>query len=369
MRIVLTGAGGFLGWHTRVRLAALTDHEVVSLNRDNWSDLAAEVRSADAIIHIAGVNRGERSEVERGNVALSEAVADAIARAGRPVPVVYANSIQAGNDTPYGAGKAAAGAVLAQAAAGAGSNFTDVVLPNLFGEHGAPRYNSFVATFVDAVASGVVPQINDREVELLHAQGAAQHLMDGLSGRGGAVRPRGSMATVQGVYDQLRRFHDVYNGGDMPDLSVAFSVDLFNTYRAALFPGHYPLALNAHSDDRGRLVETVRSHGGQGQTFVSTTKAGVTRGEHYHLNKVERFVVLRGQARISLRRMFTEEVVSFDVSGESPSVVDMPTMWVHNITNTGNTELTTLFWTHSLFDPENPDTYWEPVSLAEKVAP
>jgi UDP-2-acetamido-2,6-beta-L-arabino-hexul-4-ose reductase len=137
---------------------------------------------------------------------------------------------------------------------------------------------------------------------------------------------------------------------------------LFNTYRAALFPNHYPIALTAHADERGRLVETVRAHGGQGQTFVSTTRPGITRGEHFHLGKVERFVVLSGRARISLRRVCTDEIVSFDVSGEAPAVVDMPTMWVHNITNIGDTELTTLFWTHSLFDPDNPDTFWEPVA-------
>ena len=117
------------------------------------------------------------------------------------------------------------------------------------------------------------------------------------------------------------------------------------------------------------LYKGVRSHGGQGQTFVSTTRPGITRGEHFHLGKVERFVVLSGSATIALRRLFTDEVVSFDVSGDRPCVVDMPTMWVHNITNTGDDELTTLFWTHSLFDPDAPDTYWEPVAHTEKVAP
>jgi len=106
----------------------------------------------------------------------------------------------------------------------------------------------------------------------------------------------------------------------------------------------------------------VRAHGGQGQTFVSTTKPGITRGEHFHLRKIERFVVLRGEARISLRRMFADDVVSFDVTGDAPAVVDMPTMWVHNITNTGASELTTLFWTHELFDPAAPDTFPDTVS-------
>lgn len=369
MRVVLTGAGGFLGWHTRVRLAALADHDVVAVTRENWCELTSEMKSADAVIHIAGANRGEAAEVERVNVRLAEDVASGVLQAGRPISLVYANSIQAGNDTPYGIGKAEAAEALSSAASRAGASFTDVVLPNLFGEHGSPRYNSFVATFVDAVISRSKPKINDREVELMHAQAAAQHLIDGLLGSVSQVRPAGTRTTVQGVYDELHGYHELYERGDIPDLSASFSVDLFNTYRAALFPSHYPISLSAHSDDRGRLVETVRSHGGQGQTFVSTTKPGVTRGEHYHLGKVERFVVLSGEARISLRRVFTDHIVSFDVTGEHPAVVDMPTMWVHNITNTGDTELTTLFWTHSLFNPENPDTYWEPVSLAEKAAP
>lgn len=119
--------------------------------------------------------------------------------------------------------------------------------------------------------------------------------------------------------------------------------------------------MTTHADDRGRLVETVRCHGAGGQTFISTTRPRKTRGEHYHLRKLERFVVVAGRARISLRRLFHDQVTSFDVSGDEPAIVDMPTMWVHNITNTGDTDLTTMFWTDTLFDPEHPDTYWEPV--------
>jgi UDP-2-acetamido-2,6-beta-L-arabino-hexul-4-ose reductase len=362
VRLVVTGAGGFLGWHTRARLRALTDHDVVAVARDDWSELEDHVRSGDAVIHIAGVNRADNpDEVQRGNVQLAQDLAAALRGCGRPVRVVNANSIQSGNGTPYGTGKQQAAEVLAAACAETGGEFVDVLLPNLFGEHGRPSYNSFVATFVQAAIDGDEPSIQDRSVELLHAQQAAQALLSGLTAPSGRSEPQGARTSVLKVWELLREFRHLYATGDIPALDTALRLDLFNTYRAALFPEHYPIALTAHADDRGRLVETVRAHGGQGQTFVSTTKPGITRGEHFHLGKVERFVVLSGQARISLRRVCTDEVMSFDVSGDNPAVVDMPTMWVHNITNTGDIELTTLFWTHSLFDPERPDTFREPV--------
>jgi UDP-2-acetamido-2,6-beta-L-arabino-hexul-4-ose reductase len=367
VKVVLTGSGGFLGWHTRVRLRALTDHDVVAVTRDNWADLVGLAHGADAVIHVAGVNRATPAEVEHGNIALAEAVAEAVVKAGSSPRVVYANTIHAGNPNAYGAGKAAAADILEANAQATGGEFVDVRLPNLFGEHGQPAYNSFVATFVDAVVRGEQPQINDREVSLLHVQRAAQVLIDALWTSETTLSPAALPTSVGEVYALLSEFHELYATGDIPVLDTALRVDLFNTYRAALFPAHCPIALTAHADDRGRLVEIVRAHGGQGQTFVSTTKPGITRGEHFHLGKVERFAVLSGQARISLRRVFHDEVVSFDVSGDSPSVVDMPTMWAHNITNTGDTEVTTLFWTHSLFDAHNPDTFWEPVADVAKA--
>ncbi|GAA2096334.1 NAD-dependent epimerase/dehydratase family protein [Microlunatus panaciterrae] len=362
MKVLLTGAGGFLGWHTRVRLRALTEHEVVAVDRDSWSQLPELVKDVDAVIHIAGVNRATPEEVEQGNVQLARDVAAAVLAAGGSPTVVFANSIQSGNDTPYGAGKSAASDLLAATARQTGSIYVDVRLPNLFGEHGRPQYNSFVATFVTAVVNGETPQISDRPVDLLHVQGAADALIGALSETAStSLSPAGTATTVQGVFDTLRTFNQLYDTGDIPPLLTDLDIDLFNTLRAARFPAHYPIGLTPRSDNRGSLVEVVRAHGGQGQTFVSTTKPAITRGEHFHLRKVERFVVLSGQARISLRKMFSDEVVSFDVTGDQPSIVDMPTMWVHNITNTGSTELTTLFWTHELFNPASPDTFAEPV--------
>jgi len=361
VKVLLTGAGGFLGWHTRVRLAALTDHEVVAVDRESFSRMPELAQGCDAVLHVAGINRASDDEVERGNVELAQAVAEAVRSSGSIDTVVYANTVHAGADSAYGRGKSQA----TEALRASGAKVVDVRLPNLFGEHGRPGYNSFVATFAHAVARDEAPtSVQDKEIGLLHVQDAAQVLMDGLTSTGTELAPEPHPTSVQEVLDKLTSYRETYRSGDIPALPTDFDVNLFNTLRAALFPQSYPIGLTPHSDDRGRLVETVRSHGGQGQTFVSTTRCGITRGEHYHLGKIERFVVLGGRARISLRRVFHDDVIDFEVDGTEPVAIDMPTMWVHNITNIGDTELLTQFWTHTLFDPAAPDTFWEPVRQA-----
>ena len=363
MKIVLTGAQGFLGWHTRLRLAALTEHEVIPVTRANWTQLPDLVAEADALIHLAGVNRAETDdEVEKGNISLGNDVAQAISAAARPLRVVMSGTIQVGRDNAYGRGKLAAQTTIADTTIAAGGRFVDVCLPNLFGEHGLPRYNSFVATFVEAIIDGNTPQINDNGVELLHAQDAAQVLINALDADEYRLRPAGTRTGVADVWRLLQEFHNSYFSlGEIPDLSSKFRIDLFNTYRASLFPERYPISLVPHSDPRGSFVETVRCRGGEGQSSFSTTVPGITRGEHYHLTKIERFAVVQGTARISLRRMFHDEVLDFDVSGDQPVAIDMPVGWVHNITNIGQDVLLTQFWSHELFRPDAPDTFAEPV--------
>ncbi|WP_324650021.1 NAD-dependent epimerase/dehydratase family protein [Georgenia sp. H159] len=361
MRIVVTGADGFLGWHTRARLRARTPHAVVPVGRAGWSDLPGLVRDADVILHLAGVNRGTDREVLDGNVRLAEDVAAAVRGSQHRPAIVFANSVRAGESTSYGAGKHGAAAILAQAASDTGSRFADVALPNLFGEHGKPAYNSFVATFVASVIRGETPDIADREIELLHAQDAAQSIINAAMGTTETVRPRGTLTTVGDVLGTLHAQHTRYRTGDIPPLGNPLETDLFNTLRAAMASDNLPIPLVRRADARGALVETVRAHGSEGQSFFSTTRPGVTRGQHLHLRKIERFVVVSGKARISLRRVLTDKVLHVDVTGEEPVAVDMPTLWAHSITNTGDGELTTIFWANELFDPDDPDTYPEDV--------
>ncbi|MFB8368097.1 NAD-dependent epimerase/dehydratase family protein [Pseudarthrobacter sp. NPDC055928] len=260
----------------------------------------------------------------------------------------------------YGAAKAEASEILRRAADDVGAEFKDVLLPNLFGEHGKPFYNSVVATFCHLIQSGQRPEVmEDRELELLHAQNAADLLLGRLKAED--LYKFTARMTVSTLLTQLQQISELYRSGDIPSLSSDFDVELFNTYRSFRTGDELPFVLDRRADARGSFFEVCRSHGGDGQTSFSTTMPGISRGDHYHRRKVERFVVLAGQAEISMRRLFSDQVLRFSVSGDSPVAIDMPTLWSHNITNTGDMDLYTMFWTNEIFDPSNPDTFSEEV--------
>lgn len=370
-RIAITGGHGFLGWHAACRLRAVHGVEAVRLGREELDDdaaLDAALATCDGVLHLAGVNRASsEAAVEQGNLAAAQQLAAGLRRQQRPIDVSYANSIQAELDNPYGRGKAVAAEVLRAVTENTGGSLADVLLPNLFGEHGRPGYNSFVATFAHEVARGKEPTITgDRRLPLLHAQAAAEVLISGL-GTSGRLLPAAEERGVVEVLQLLKEFHDLYAvRGEIPPLTDDFRIDLFNTYRAAAFPDMWPLSPQVHRDDRGNLFEAVRAHGGTGQAFVSTTRPGRMRGDHYHLRKVERFFVVRGQAEISLRPLLHDDsaILRFGVDGDQPSFIDMPTLWVHNIRNVGEEDLVTLFWADQLLDPDHPDQYAEKVEVA-----
>lgn len=370
MKVVITGGYGFLGWHTAARLHAMHSVEATRLGRRETADprrLEEEFASADVVMHLAGVNRAESDEAVRfGNLAVAEAVAKAIVANRRSVRVVYANSIQADRDSDYGRGKLASAEILQAATDKVGGSLADVLLPNLFGEHGRPFYNSFVATFCEMVSRGETPRVaEDNEVPLLHAQAAAELLIQAIfSTTNARLRPSGELRRVSEVLDLIVGFHGLYEGGEIPALTEPFLVDLFNTYRSHVFPQRFPMHTQRHADDRGELFESVRSHGGTGQVFVSTTRPGATRGDHYHLRKVERFFVVQGEAEIAVRRLLDDTVVSFRISGSQPGFVDMPTLWVHNISNVGTDDLVTIFWADQLHNANHPDQYPERVEVS-----
>lgn len=368
---VITGGRGFLGWHLSCRLRALSNVEVTILGSGELGSLhrAAEVlASADVVFHIAGVNRGSDAAVLDGNVAAAQQLVAGLTAAKARPSVVYASSVHAAGSTAYGRGKGLAGELLVGWAAGAGTSCAEVRLPNVFGEHGRPHYNSVVATFSHLLATGDEPTVeSDAEIQLLHAQQAADALISAV-GSSGLSTPGGTPRRVTWLRDRLSDLARTYRSGDIPDVTSPFDRDLFNTYRSHCFPDAYPMPRQLHVDQRGALLECVRAHGGQGQTFVSSSHPGAVRGEHFHLHKIERFLVLAGEAQIALRRLFDDTVFRFDVAGDIPVFIDMPTMWAHSITNTGDGELTTLFWTADLFNPTQPDTYPERVAPKKTVA-
>lgn len=375
-KVVVTGAHGLIGWHAAARLHAANcaarfrgeaePVHLVPLDRAAFNDastLNQAVEGADGILHFAGINRAEPEALERDNIALAQTLSVAVASSGSAPAIVYANSTHAASDTPYGRGKAGAAQVLRECATASGGSFCNVIIPHVFGEAGRPFYNNVTGTLCHQIAHGETPTVNpDGKVELVHAGAVSEAaLRFGLERHSGDERLTGTPIGIPDLCARIKAMHSAYAERNIfPDISNAFDLALFNTYRQHLYPDFFPRKVRLNSDARGTLFETIKANGG-GQSFVSTTLPGVTRGEHFHLGKVERFMVLQGEARIEMRRVLTDDIHRFAVAGDEPAFVDMPTLWTHNITNVGDSELLTLFWTHELFDPSAPDTFADPV--------
>lgn len=361
--IALTGANGFLGWHARAALLEAGQEARAVTVGDGFdsAEAATALDGAQRLVHLAGVNRGTDDQIIEGNTHFAAQVAESLRRTDSPpAVVVFANSTQVGNGSVYGEAKSAASDILRAAADSVGSTYCDVMLPNLFGEHGRPFYNAVTSTFSHLLAIGETPTVeNDKELTLLHAQDAADVLLGSVMLEAQAELE--VQESVSGLLTRLSGFADIYATGEIPDVANKFDRDLFNTYRSYTFLQQTPVRLTRHADARGSFFEIIRSHGGCGQSSFSTTVPGISRGDHFHRRKIERFTVLSGSATISLRKLFTDEVFEFAVTGDEPAAVDMPTMWSHKITNTGSDVLYTSFWSNDIFDPDAPDTITEAV--------
>jgi len=362
-QIGITGAFGLVGWHLRAYLHGLSDMQPIPGGRDLFvtpGALDSFVRQSDVIVHLAGMNRGEPEEVAQTNTQLTRQLIAALDSTGSQAHIIFSSSTHIDRDTAYGASKRESADLLRAWSERSGGLFTNLILPGVFGEQGKPFYNSVISTFCYQIANGQMPEIQqDGELHQLHAQSVARIIESTIRlPQQTSLRPAGQLVTVTELRDRLSALASQYRENIFPALADPFTRDLFNTYRSYLFPQHYPICLQLHEDSRGTLFEIVKGHSG-GQSFLSTTHPGITRGNHYHTRKVERFLVTSGEARIKLRRLFTSEVISFDVSGDAPVAIDIPTLYTHNITNTGSKSLTTMFWTHELFDPNQPDTVAE----------
>jgi UDP-2-acetamido-2,6-beta-L-arabino-hexul-4-ose reductase len=298
--------------------------------------------------------------VERDNPFIAERLVQTCRAIEARPHIVYSNSTHSSGNTPYGRGKARAAEILG----GLGSGFTDLVLPHIFGEGARPYYNNVTATLIDQIISGDAVTVNSGgTVSLLHAGKAAEIAIEsGISRMSHRINPAGRAVLVSDLCELLTQFHRLYSANVYPSLQDDFTVALFNSYRSAIYPSKWPRALKLNSDARGHLFEAVKGGGG-GQTFLSSTAVGERRGDHFHLNKVERFLVLQGDAVIRIRPVLGEKIYEYRVSGDTPAVVDIPTLHTHSIENVGDDALMTLFWAHEHFDPDNPDTFADRVLL------
>ena len=266
------------------------------------------------------MNRGADEEILKTNVALAESLVAALEDCGTRPHLLFSSSTHSEGDTAYGRSKRNASEILGRWSEKTNATFANMILPHVFGEHGRPFYNSVVSTFCHQLAIGEQPVVHeDGNLELLHTQNLAAQIVRFIEdGASGDIRLDGRAIRVSELLARLDSLAGSYRSGVIPDLREAFDLQLFNTYRSYLFPDTYPVELQRHSDDRGSLIEAVKSgHGGQ--AFASWTEPGITRGEHFHLGKIERFLVINGDATIRIRRLFDDRIHEFEVSGRRPS--------------------------------------------------
>ncbi|MBI3790821.1 MAG: SDR family oxidoreductase [Gemmatimonadetes bacterium] len=369
MHIVVTGGNGFIARTLRLRLRELGHDHVTSLTRE--SDAAAwrdALRSADAVVHLAGVNRPpDPSAFGPGNAGLTREVCDALTAAGRRAILVLSSSTQAALDNPYGLSKRAAEEAVEAYAARTGARTCILRLPNVFGKWARPNYNSAVATFCHNLTRGLPITVHDpaAPLRLVYVDDVVETILGTLApgGAGGrvAVAPE-YLTTVGEVADTLRAFVASRTSLDMPGVGTGLVRALYATYVSYLPTEAFAYPLVRHADARGAFSEVLRTRD-SGQFSFFTAHPGVTRGEHYHHTKTEKFLVVQGRARFGFRHIDTGERHALDVEGAVPTVVETVPGWVHDITNIGDTEMIVLLWANERFDPERPDT------IRTKVAP
>ncbi|MHB1295982.1 MAG: polysaccharide biosynthesis C-terminal domain-containing protein [Anaerolineae bacterium] len=367
--ILVTGAEGFVGKNLRVALSRCPDVLVRCYDVGNTpEELDAFLAEADLIYHLAGVNRPpDPAEFEAVNAGLTHRLCATLRRLGRAPAIVLSSSIQAALDNPYGQSKLHAEEELRRFAADTGASVVVFRFQNLFGKWCRPNYNSVVATFCHQIARDLPITISDpaRELDLVYIDDAVDALVAETEiarvpgFRFAEVAPVGSI-TLGDLAETLRGFRALRTSLVLPPLD-RFTRCLYATYLANLPQDAFAYDLPPKADNRGVLGEFVKS-AAFGQIFVSRTYPGITRGNHYHHTKTEKFLVLEGQAVIRFRHILEDEVLAYHVSGPDLRVVDIPPGYTHAIENVGAGELVTLFWASEPFDPDRPDTVYECVT-------
>ncbi|MFC1531670.1 NAD-dependent epimerase/dehydratase family protein [Gemmatimonadota bacterium] len=364
--VLVTGAAGFIGSNLSVALARRNDVEVIEIDRDHSDDdLRRGLARADAVFHLAGVNRPDRVEdYETENVGFTRTVLGHLTSLARKPLFVLASSTQAELENPYGRSKLQAEEAVRAFGRATGSPCCVFRLPGVFGKWCRPNYNSAVATFCYNLARDLPITISDpdHDIELVYIDDVVDALSGLLDGR-----EKGDVDNFYSVASQyrvslgelaatLRQFAESRQTLQLPDFSDDLVRKLFSTYLSYLPPDSFSYSLQQRSDPRGVLAEFLKSPH-LGQVFVSRTGPGITRGNHYHDSKVEKFLVLEGKANIQFRDIRGGEVLEYLIEGAELRVVDIPPGHSHSIENVGSTEMIVLFWANEVLDFDNPDTH------------
>ncbi len=377
MNILITGAKGFIGKNLVCALENIRD------GKDKTSPLAADInifacdvdtsgdlldawcKTADAVVHLAGVNRPQtQEEFMQGNRDFTQTLLSLLAKHKNTCPIFVSSSTQAALDNPYGQSKKAGEELLRAYARQTGAAVYIYRFTNVFGKWCRPNYNSVVATFCHNIANDLPIQINDPDatLRLIYIDDVVAELLRALHGQ---VCTDGEFAQVQPVHEVtlgrlaqlLYSFKKQRETREIPNLADAFEKKLHATYLSYLPVDAFSYPLKMNSDERGSFTEIIRTPE-RGQFSVNISKPGITKGNHWHNTKNEKFLVVSGKGVIRFRHPSSEEVISYYVSGDKLEVVDIPIGYTHNIENLGDTDLVTFMWCNECFDPTRPDTYF-----------
>lgn len=368
LKIGITGQQGFIGTHLYNTIGLNPEEfERIEFTRsffENPAALDAFVSKCDVIVHLAALNRHNDAEViYKTNIELVKNLISSLERTKSRPHVLISSSSQEEKDNLYGASKKEGRELLAEWAKNVNAKFTGMIIPNVFGPFGNPFYNSVVATFSHQIANGEKPEIQiDGELKLIYVAELIKEILNKIKyvdSEESYLVPYTSKIKVSELLALLQKYKEEYLvKGVIPVLKDSFELNLFNTFRCYMnIKDHFPVKFEQHTDPRGSFVEIIRLGIG-GQVSFSTTVPGITRGDHFHTRKIERFAVIKGKALIQLRRIGTDEVLDFFLDGDEPAYVDMPIWYTHNIKNIGEEVLYTNFWINEPYNPENADTYF-----------
>jgi UDP-2-acetamido-2,6-beta-L-arabino-hexul-4-ose reductase len=370
----VTGASGFIGKNLCVSLKLRENMRVLEYGRENSLEQLDEfINKADFIYHLAGVNRPkDEEEFQLVNSGLTERVVEALRSNHKKIPILLSSSTQAEMNNPYGRSKVTAEKMLLEWSEESESPVYIYRLPGVFGKWCKPNYNSVVATFCNNIANNLPIEVSDssHSITLTYIDDIVSEFIDKLDNRDAPLSrfcevPTTFKTTLGELKDRIIALRDIRSTLVVPSLEDNFNKYLYATYLSYLRKDDFAYELTMHSDDRGSLTEFIKS-ASFGQIFTSTTGPGVSRGNHWHHTKIEKFFVISGEAEVSFRnKVDSAEIIRYNVSGSKPTVVDVPTGYVHAITNTGDSDLITLFWANEILDKQRPDTYYEQVKNGE----
>lgn len=370
-KIGITGQNGFVGYHLLQTLKLYKDEfTIIDFERtffENETKLDAFVNQCDVIVHLAALNRHNEPEViYNTNLNLVKTLIGSLERTDSKAHVIISSSSQEERDNLYGKSKKECRELLADWAKRANAAFTGMVIPNVYGPFGHPYYNSVVATFAHQITNNETPKIEvDGQLKLIYVGELVSEIIKAIKENNyqeKQIVSHTAEAKVSEILSMLENYKAQYQDkGEIPTLANTFEFNLFNTFRCYMdIKNYFPVKFTKHTDPRGSFVEVIRLGVG-GQVSFSTTVPGITRGNHYHTRKIERFAVIKGKALIQLRRIGTDEVLDFYLDGNEPAYVDMPIWYTHNIKNIGDEVLYTNFWINEPYNAADSDTYFEVV--------